>query len=343
MRIALALAGLLAWSLPAFAVGESFSVKLKKPKRGFQMRTSDFLVRPGEDLEWCEYRRLPNKKEILAQSYELRMSYGSHHFVLWAYNGNETDDAKFPSSPVLVAGCTGVGPGDSLVPVNLFGMQTPTGRVRFPKGIAVRLKPYQQVWLNPHIKNYGTEDVMAQAVFNITPARKREVKHLAESFAIGNITGIDIAPGGKQTLVSEWRAPQALNLIQVSSHQHARGTATSIEVEQADGTFLEVFANENWEHPYELWTHLVAPWKDQDPPVIRLEKGRRLRWTCKWTNTTSHRLHFGTETTDEMCFATGYFYRDDNAPSGPIVGPGCIPAKEGLTCPLSATVSSTPE
>jgi hypothetical protein len=343
MRLVLVLVALLAWPSASSAVGERFGLKLRKPRRGFQMRTSDFLVPPGEDLEWCEYRRLPNRKEMFAQGFELRMSYGSHHFVVWAYNGSETDDARFPSAPVLVAGCTGVGPGDSLVPVNLFGMQTPNGRVKFPKGIAVRLKPHQQVWLNPHIKNYGSEEVVAQAVFNITPARSRDIKHLAESFAIGNVAGIDIAPGGRQTLVSEWRAPQALNLIQVSSHQHALGTATSIEVEQADGSFLRVFENENWEHPYELWTHRVAPWKHQDPPVIRLAEGRRLRWTCRWANTTSRRVRFGTETSDEMCFATGYFYRDADAPRGPIVGPGCIPAAEGLTCPLAATVSSTPE
>ena len=36
--------------------------RLKKPRRGFQMRVDDFTVQPGEDLEMCEYRRLPNKK-----------------------------------------------------------------------------------------------------------------------------------------------------------------------------------------------------------------------------------------------------------------------------------------
>jgi hypothetical protein len=113
--------------------------KLRKPKRGFQMRTTPYVVPPGADEEWCEYRRLPNRHEMDAQAFELRMPAGAHHFVLWAYNGNVTDDAQFPSGPVKSVACTGLGPHDTFIPVNLFGMQTPNGRVRFPEGIAVRL------------------------------------------------------------------------------------------------------------------------------------------------------------------------------------------------------------
>jgi Copper type II ascorbate-dependent monooxygenase, C-terminal domain len=334
MRIALVVLALAALASPAAAVGERFKVKLKKPARGFQMRASPYVVPGGQDLEWCEYRRLPNKREMLAQSFELRMSYGSHHFVVWAYNGTESDDSKFPSKPVLSAGCGGLGPGDFFMPVNLFGMQTPNGRVKFPTGIAVRLKARQQVWINPHIKNFGTDDVVPEAVFNLSPARKGSVKHVAESFAIGNVAGVDLPAGGKVTLTSEWAAPQALNIIQVSTHQHALGTYASVEIEQADGTFTRVFEGKDWEHPGEMWTHETAPWKDLATPVIRLEQGQRIRWTCKWHNTTSERVTFGTETTNEMCFATGYYYRDDGAPKGPIRGVGCIDSVEGLTCPV---------
>jgi hypothetical protein len=341
MRIALALAAVLAAAPPVLAIGETFDIRLKKPRRGIQVRSTPFLVPPGEDLEWCEYRRLPNKKEMLAQGFEQRMSYGAHHFVVWAYNGNETDDSKFPSKPVLVPGCTGIGPGDSLLPVNLFGMQVPNGRTKFPRGIAVRLKARQQVWINPHVKNFGTKDVRPVVAFNLTPAPKGSVKHLAESFAIGSMAGINIPARGRETLISEWAAPQPLNLIMVSTHQHALGIYAAVEVEQADGSFLEVFETDDWEHPGEMWTHQTAPWKDRDPQVIRLETGQRIRWTCRWENPTDARVTFGTETTNEMCFATGYYYRDADAAPGPIAGVGCFPTKEGLTCPAVPPLSVT--
>jgi hypothetical protein len=324
----------------AIALPAAGAPKLRKPKRGFQMRTTPVVIRPGEDKEWCEYRRLPNRKAMDAQGFELRMPEGAHHFVLWAYNGNVSDDAQFPAGPVEVPGCTGIGPGDSLIPVNLFGMQTPNGRVRFPKGFAVRLRPHQQVWLNPHMKNFDTVDLRSRVVFNITPARRGSVKHHAESFVVGNITGIDVPAGGRQTLVSEWAAPADLNLIQVSSHQHRFGTYVSTALEQPDGSFAQIVENVNWEHPTELWTHRDAPWRDQDPQIIRLSRGQRIRFTCKWQNTGATPVRFGVETTDEMCFVTGYFYRDDET-APPISGPGCVTVPEGLMCPFATTLSST--
>src|SRR5262245_28853732 len=92
------------------ALATASPVKLRKPSRGFQMRTTPFVVHPGEDKEWCEYRRLPNRKPMDAQGFELRMPIGAHHFVLWAYNGRVTDDSQFPQEPVEVTGCTGLGP-----------------------------------------------------------------------------------------------------------------------------------------------------------------------------------------------------------------------------------------
>lgn len=336
-RRAIAMLLALAMVAPALA-GER--PKLRKPKRGFQMHTTPYVVHPGEDEEWCEYRRLPNRKAMDAQAFELRMPTGAHHFVLWAYNGNVSDDAQFPEGPVEVTACTGLGPGDTLVPVNLFGMQTPNGRVRFPRGIAVRLQPRQQVWLNPHMKNFSPEDLVARVAFNITPARKGSVRHHAESFIVGNMLGIDVPAGGEQTLVSEWTSPANLNVIQVSSHQHRMGTYVSAALEQPDGSFAQIFENVDWEHPRELWTHVDAPWKEQDPPVIRLTRGQRIRFTCRWHNTDTKRLKFGVETTDEMCFVTGYFYRDDES-APPISGAGCLTVKEGLLCPLATTLDST--
>ena len=342
MRFLVVLATLCALASEAGAVGERFKVKLKKPAHGFQMRAAPYVVPVGQDLEWCEYRRLKNPHEMLVQGFDIRMSYGAHHFVVWAYNGPQQDDSKFPTAPVLRAGCVGLSPGE-FIPTNLFGMQTPNGSVRFPPGIATRLKPHQQVWLNPHIKNFGTTDVTPQIVFNMTPARKGSVQHIAESFAIGENQDIRIPAGGRQTLVGEWTAPANLNIIQFSSHQHQWGTHVTGEIEQADGSFQKIFENSSWEHPFELWTHKQAPWKDLDPPVLRLEAGRRIRFTCQWNNQSTSPVTFGTEVDNEMCFVTGYYYRDDGAPTGALVGQGCLPSVEGLTCPFAANVSSVTE
>jgi hypothetical protein len=337
-RVPLALAVLLVAAAGHATVVEH--TKLRKPRRGFQMQMHSFTVHAGEDLEVCQYRRLPNKHEMDAQGFELRMPKGAHHFVVWGYNGNVTDDSKFPKGPVETVACTGLGPGDSLMPVNLFGQAIPNARVRFPAGVAVRLKPRQQVWLNPHMKNAGSEDFVPDIKFNITPAPKGSVQHHAEFFTVGNIPGINVPAGGDQTLVSEWTVVDDMNVIMVDSHQHRLGTYVSIETEQPDGSFVQLYENTNWEHPYELWPHQEEPWKNQGG-TIRFTKGQKIRFTCKWHNSTTDDVHFGVETTDEMCFMTGYYYRDDESAPRPRYR-GCGDQKEGFTCFAPTLSSSVP-
>jgi len=327
LALSLALPALLASPHPTVA-GER--ARLRRPARGFQMRMGPFVVAPASERETCEYRTLPNRNAMDAQSFELRMSEGSHHFVVWAYLGPDHDPTHFPDKMVDSPGCIGVGPPDAFNRANLFGMQTSRGRVRFPKGIAVRLAPQQPVLLNAHYKNASLTDPLAPSlVFNIVPARRGSVKHHAESLVVGNIPDISIPPRGHGSLTAEWRAPIALNVIQLSSHQHKRGTGVTIHRLDAAGNDLgEVYATQDWQHPLEVW--------HADPPM-RIPQGEGFRFTCEWENPDDKQVRFGVTTDDEMCFMTGYFYRDDESAPLPRA-PGCFPQGAGLLCPLARAV-----
>ena len=85
--------------------------------------------------------------------------------------------------------------------------------------------------------------------------------------------------------------------------------------------------------------HRAAPWKAYDPPVLPLRKGQRMRFTCEWQNFTDTPVRFGAETTDEMCFVLGFFWRENE--SEPLTGPGCFPQRQGILCPFVETVSSS--
>ena len=324
MRILLALALAAALATAAEAKG------LKKPRRGFQMRTSKFTVQPGEDLEMCEYRRLPNKKTIDVNGFELTMPPEAHHFVIWAYGGKVEDDSQFPKGPVESVGCTGrdLSP-DEFVPQVLIPIQTPNARFRFPEGIALRLEPHKQVWLNPHLKNFETTPITPDIRFNFYRAKKGSVRHLAEGFIVGNATDIHVPAGGDQTLTAEWTAPVNMTLIQLATHTHKLGTYGNIEIGSPDGTTRSlVYENFDWQHPHAFWPD----------PAIRLLKGQKMRITCKWHNDGDREVNFGPETTDEMCFILGFYYRDDGD-TGPVVSPECpLPAESGLLCIFSPKV-----
>jgi hypothetical protein len=320
------LAALLALlSVPA--MGVVLRTHLKKPAHGFQMRVTDFTVAPDQDLEECEYRRLPNKKPMDVSGFELRMPEG-HHFVIWAYGGNITDDSQFPKGPVPAVGCSGVAP-DNTIPQVLIPIQTPNARFRFPDGIALSIDPHEQVWLNPHMRNGSSETVTPDIRFNFYAAKKGTVQHHAQGLIIGNITNISIPANGDYTMTSEWTSPIDLTLIQLQTHQHRLGTYANIEMVDDGGTPHKVYENTTWDHPAQYWP---------DPP-IHLTAGQKMRITCTWHNTDDHIVTFGPKTTDEMCFILGFFYRDGDA-TGQVVGNGCLPSKKGLFCPLAPVVTN---
>jgi hypothetical protein len=303
--------------------------RLKKPKHGFQMRVGAYAIEPGEDLEMCEYRRLPIKKPMDVTSFTLRMPPGAHHFAMWGYGGALTDDSRFRQGPFESIGCSGAAPDDPF-PQLMIPTQNPNTTLRFPKGIALRLEPHQQVFLNPHMKNFGTEPLEPDIRFNFVRARKGKIEHYAEALTFGNMTNIHIPAGEGQTLVAEWTTPIALTIIHLATHQHRLGTYANIELVSADGATREkLVESHDWEHPSSVWP----------AGGIRLEKGRKLRVTCAWHNTTDEEVTFGPETTDEMCFAIGFYYRDVGDTT-PVVGGGCLPSKKGLLCPLAPAVSN---
>lgn len=315
--------------LLVLTAGADAKTYLEKPGRGFQMRAGKFTVQPAEDLEVCEYRRLPNRKAMDISGFKLRMPPGAHHFVVWSYGGSVQDDSRFPQGPVESVGCSGVSP-DEFIPQVMIPIQSPNARFRFPKGIALSIEPHQQVWLNAHLKNADLAPMEPDIRFNFYRAKRGKVRHHAQALIVGNMGAINIPAGGEQTITAEWTAPVDLKVIQLSTHQHRLGTYANIELVEPDGvTPTNIYENRDWEHPHAYWP----------PEPIHLTKGRKIRITCTWHNTDDHVVRFGPETTDEMCFILGFYYRDDDD-TEPVVGDGCLPAKRGLLCPLAPAINA---
>ncbi len=293
----------------------------RPPAGGFQMRMTPFPIPVGGEREVCEYQTTPNGKPMDVAELQLRSTRGSHHFVLWEYLGNDRSPTDFWSGPRDAPGCVGLGPQDGFTTTaNLFGMQVSPARVKFPPGVAVRLEPHAIVYSNLHLRNFFPEPIMAEAVFNVIPAKKGSVRHHAQSFTVGS-WDIDIPPQASASLTGEWHAPVPLNIVQISTHQHHRGTLVSVHHMDAAGNDLgELVASPDWEHAKVRWF----------PKALRVEAGESFRFTCNWTNPDDHPVHFGVTTEDEMCFVAGYFYLDDDA--GRVSAPGCLPQGAGLEC-----------
>jgi hypothetical protein len=300
---------------------------LPKPRFGFQMRASPFTIFPGADSEWCEYRRLPNRKPMDVNAFRLRMPAGAHHFVIWAYGGSLSDDDAFPSEPVESVGCTGVSP-DEFLPQVLIPIQEPNGKFEFPEGVSLHLKAREQVWLNPHMLNGGSRPLYPDIRFNFYRAKRGTVRHHAYGLVAGNITDIRIPAGAEQTMTAEWTAPVPIVIFQLATHQHRLGIYANIQLVDPDGIGRRIiYENEDWEHP----------WSFKPDPPIRLGRGQKMRITCRWRNTDDHEVRFGPETTDEMCFILGFFYRDES-PEEAVRSQQCLTTARGFLCTFAPKV-----
>ncbi len=305
-------------------LGEAKRLHLRKPKHGFQMRMTSFMVPAGADREGCEYTVAPNKHAMDVAGFEVRATAGTHHFVVWQYLGPDRNPADFWTGIKYVPGCTGLGPQSGFANSNLFGMLPSYQRFHFPPGVAVRLEPHAILYPNLHFHNYSDREIPGQAVFNFLPAAKGSVQHHAQALTVGTIQ-IGIPAKGSASFTGEWHAPAALNLVQISTHQHHRGTRMTIHHVDASGADLgELVESTNWEHPTVQWYQTAQ----------RIPAGEGFRFTCEWTNPDDHPVGFGVTTEDEMCFVTGYFYPDDDGAT--LTGPGCFPQGSGLECFVTA-------
>jgi hypothetical protein len=310
---------------------EARRLHLHKPRHGFQMRMKSFVVQPGADREGCEYAVAPNRKAMDVAGFELNDTPGTHHFVLWEYLGRDNNPADFWTGIQYATACVGLGPQDgSFTTTNLFGMVTGYRHIRFPPGVAVRLEPHAIVYPNLHFHNYTAAPITTQAVFNLIPARPGSVKHHAQTFTVGSLN-INIPAQGSASLTGEWRAPADINLVQISTHQHHRGTGVTVhQIDAAGNDVGGLVSSPDWEHPSVTWYTTAKT----------IHAGEGLRFTCEWSNPDDHPVHFGVTTEDEMCFVAGYFYPDDDGAT--VSGPGCQRQGSGLECFVPNVATTAP-
>src|SRR5262249_38865160 len=177
-------------ALACLALGTAADARqlhLRKPRRGFQMRVTPFVVSPGADRGGCGSLVGPTRAAVVVSAFELKVTLGPPHFVAWESLGKDRAPADFWSGIRYSPGCVGLGPGDGFgTTANLFGMLTGHVHVQFPHGIAVRLERHAILYGNLHFHNYSSAPIDAEAVFNFIPARKGTVRHHAQAFTVGS-------------------------------------------------------------------------------------------------------------------------------------------------------------
>jgi len=323
MRIACALFALVVASVAG--AGAPGVTKLKKPARGFQMRTSRFSVATGE-REICQAVRLPITKPVDVDRITVRMPTGStlssHHFAMFLA---EATAPNLPlDGPKDNVGCAGVG-GALVSPILAFVQRIGGDVIKFPKGVGVTLSPHQVLLFNSHWVNVSDAPVEVDVAVNFRKARRGSVKQHTKSFQLGTLN-IDVPPGERGSVTSEWVVPFPMSLVWASSHSHKHTESVDVDAIVGGAVQSLVRTTSYAEPDFSYFT----------PPDLRLVPGDVIRWTCRYRNGTEKPVTFGVTAEDEMCFAVGFFVTDDDGPIPPLPPSSlCFGADLGLVCPVN--------
>jgi hypothetical protein len=313
------LVGLLA--LPSTAA--ELRTRLHRPPRGLQVRLSPFEIQPRTEREVCQLIELPNAKEIDVRDLTIAMpagaEFGSHHFAMFLYTGG---NEEVGSEPFDSAGCVGIGT-EFVSPILAF-VQRPKQRIRFPKGVGVRLAPRQRLLLNSHYLNGTPEPLRVDVAINFKAARKGSIRHHALSFQLGTLR-IDVPPGGSSSSTAAWSVPVPMNVVWLSTHSHKHTTSATVGLSRGGSPAEQQVETRNY----------AEPAVRRYPTPLRIEPGDAIHWTCDYANQTASPVRFGVTSEDEMCFAVGFFYLDGDAPLPPVRG--CFGAGDGLVCPFNGS------
>jgi len=326
---------------PVESPGDDVLLAPPAPEDGFQLRITNQDVPIGGENEICQLFWLDNEEPLEIGGFEIRQPLGSHHFVVYSYEG--TGAEQYPSGPFEAPGCTGVGPPDSMNLVQVAGAGDDHERVEYPSGTGIRLRRHQPILLNSHYTNSTGEPFSPTVYVNLYYAKQKIVNTL-EASTIANYS-IFVPPRRTATTTARWRVPFDLYYILLSSHEHKRGvkfTARVVEgeVDRPEGDRVgrsygddtrgegskpepgDFYRSDEWEHPTVL-TY-------DEPRLFR--EGTVIEFSCTQSNEKDTPVTFGTLAEDEMCMLTGIYYR---APTAPPIGariPGCLPQDQQLIC-----------
>lgn len=184
---------------------------------------------------------------------------------------------------------------------------------RLEKGVAVKIPRGAKLVLQIHYHKTGKPEVdQSQVALYFA---KEPAQHVLQTAPLGNPLFV-LQPGvAGQEVKAALIAPFDLTVRTILPHMHLLGKTMRVWATLPDGTEKTLIKIENWEFNWQTTYRYVQP--------VRLPKGTRVSLVATYDNTTANPnqpfnppqlVHFGEQTTDEMCFAFVGFTRD--APNG---------------------------
>lgn len=263
------------------------------PEHGVQLSIESFKLGSGEEVEKCRSAKAPALTSGMIERIELVARPGLHHAVVYKVS-QELDASEVD--------CFGV-PDEAMegfaIPEPLFAStsQVTEETLNFPEGVGVAFEAGQQIIFNFHYINVTPDEIDAEIFINLHYAQDDTELEQARFYAFGNMGGIDIPAGHRQSLTSTCAFPDDMNVFSATPHMHRLGTGMEVLLNRGDQTD-QVLQADDWQGAASVYL---------DPPAA-VTADDTITFTCVWENPTDTDVAFGQTYNDEMCFVFGFVY-----------------------------------
>jgi hypothetical protein len=284
---------------------------IEPPARGFQVKSKDIVIDPGQEVTYCYYFRTPNTEPMAINKWKSVMTPGSHHMIMFTTGNTDVQ----PVGTISAQNC-GFGGAASNRPVWTYAAQTVESEVLLPtddgegKPLAQVIQPNTAGFFQMHYLN-ATDEVLTVHVTLNAEALAEDAAYTSTAAYVTYNAGLSIQPlnGGEPTAqnggisAKTCSTPANTKFWMMSTHAHKQAVKTEVRVGMPASTTV-AFTSNDWEHPgAETW--MQAPFYTFDDPSAP----NKLTYECTYRNNTGRTITSGdSAATDEMCMATGYMF-----------------------------------
>jgi len=257
--------------------------------QGLQIVIEPFEVPVGSEIQRNYYRKLPAETDIYVTKVEMVYNEGSHHVNVFKSDNHDVPDHFEETFSAVVWESWDM----------VFASQKEEMHWQLPKGVAIPLKAQQQLDIQVHYVNAGTQlttNGRGKVIINLWTVPKDSVtSYLGALFA--NNRAIKISPRSDTTFMKIVKPiPWDVNILLMTGHFHSRGK--SFIVKRYDSN-EELYRNEEWDEPPIMFCE----------PPIQLHANERLAYWTEFYNATNDTIRFGPHVqTEEHANLFMFFY-----------------------------------
>jgi len=257
------------------------------PTTALRFTTPPLTLKPGTEHIYCSRLDVALDTDIIFHNAEGAQMVGGHHAAVYVsmapeegFDPVDCDDIDMGAMR-FVTGAGGAG-GQNL---------------ELPDGVGLRIRKGEQLIIQSHYINTSTEERVVMDAVDLVLSPTDSNPTIADAFSVVD-SGFSIPPGATQfERIKDCVVDRDLDIHLLLGHTHDYGVLFDFELLLPES------------EPQLLYHATDGPMLRDTPeivyydPPLHLNKGDKVRMTCRWDNTTGHDLTWP----EEMCVAFMYY------------------------------------